>query len=212
MKLQDIKGTYDAIYSLGDLCLGSIQLQQNNLRTFAGVLDWMGSPDLGRVNLLLKNRFSGFMDPTHLKIIGYAGDKYVCVMDEVYYAVSNHDYEIGPNSLYQLGSYAEVKAKYDRRIRRFLEKAASCERMLFVRTEGSREEAAELQTILSGLVRHDFNVLVINHTAAPGLIEEEWSLDKVCAVQLPALNKWTDNHHLWKKMFEDIYLVPGNSV
>lgn len=62
MKLQDIKGSYNAIYSLGDLCLASIQLKQNNLRTFAGVLDWAGSPILPDVTRLLQNRFAGLMD------------------------------------------------------------------------------------------------------------------------------------------------------
>ncbi|EHL78862.1 DUF1796 family putative cysteine peptidase [Bacillus smithii] len=46
MSLEDIKGTYDSVFSLGDLCLTSIQLKKNNLRPFSGVLDWMASPSL----------------------------------------------------------------------------------------------------------------------------------------------------------------------
>jgi hypothetical protein len=39
MKLVDVKGTYNAIFSLGDLCLTAIQLEKNNLRPFSGMLE-----------------------------------------------------------------------------------------------------------------------------------------------------------------------------
>ncbi|AFM01435.1 Putative papain-like cysteine peptidase (DUF1796) [Desulfitobacterium dehalogenans ATCC 51507] len=204
MRLQDLKGTYDAVYSLGDLCLGSIQLEKNNLRPYSGVLDWMASPALSDVNRLLKNRFIGFMDLPNLRIIGYAGEKNICVSDDAYHMVSNHDFEIGKNSLSHLGSYAEVKEKFDRRIHRFLEKAATCQRMLFVRTEGDLGEAKELVKVLSALVRNDFRVLLVNHTNVQGLVEDDWPLDKVCAIQLPAENKFTANDHFWTKMLKDI--------
>jgi hypothetical protein len=206
MKLQDIKGTYDAIYSLGDLCLASIQLRQNNLRLFAGVLDWMASPQLSDVNRLLKYRFMDFMDLSHLRIIGYADDK-ICVADDVYHMVSNHDFIVGKNTLTHLGGYPEVKEKFERRIRRFLEKAETSRNMLFVRTEGDEEDAAELQDVLSGLVRHDFKVLIVNHTDVSGLVEDAWPLDKVCSVQLPAVNKWTGNDHLWKTLLNGVHIL-----
>lgn len=205
MRLQDLKGTYDAIYSLGDLCLASIQLEQNNLRPYSGVLDWMASPALSNVNRLLKNRFIGFMDLPNLRIIGYAGEKNICVSDDAYHIVSNHDFEIGKNSLSHLGSYEEVKEKFDRRIRRFLEKAAFCQRILFVRTEGELEEAKELEKVLSDLVKNDFRVLLVNHTDVEGLVEDDWSLEKVCAIRLPAENKFTANNHFWTEMLKDIY-------
>ncbi|MBO9596846.1 MAG: peptidase, partial [Cohnella sp.] len=183
MRLQDLKGDYDAIFSLGDLCLGSLQLQQNNLRPFSGVLDWMASPKLSNVNRLLKNRFIGFMDLPNLRIIGYADDN-ICVSDEAYHFVSNHDFKTGPNTLTHLGTYPEVRAKFDRRIKRFLEKCATCKRILFVRTEGDMEDAEVLQTVLSGLVKNDFRVLLVNHDNVGGLAEDDWPLEKVCAVRL----------------------------
>jgi hypothetical protein len=204
MRLQDIKGSYDAIYSLGDLCLASIQLKKNNLRTFSGVLDWMGSPQLSNVNRLLQNRFAGFMELHNLRVIGYAGDTHICASDDAYHIVSNHDFEVGMNSLYYLGSYPAVKEKYDRRIRRFLEKAATCERMLFVRTEGSLEDATVLQAVLSGLVQHDFRVLLVNHSNVAGIVELDWPLEKVCAVELPNVEKWEGNNHLWQIMLHGI--------
>jgi hypothetical protein len=206
LKLQDIKGTYDAIYSLGDLCLASIQLRQNNLRPFAGVLDWMASPQLYDVNRLLKYRFMEFMELPNLRIVGYAGDDKICVADDVYNVVSNHDFDVGKNTLTHLGGYPEVKEKFDRRIQRFLDKAASCRKMLFVRTEGDQEDAAELESVLSGLVKNDFRVLIVNHTDVGRLVEDPWPLDKVCAVQMPAENKWTGNDHLWKKLLDGVHI------
>jgi hypothetical protein len=206
MKLQELKGTYDAIFSLGDLCLASIQLRQNNLRPFAGVLDWMGSPMLSSVNRLLKYRFYDFMELPNMRIIGIANDTSIVVSDDAYHIVSNHDFMVGSNTLTHLGSYTDVKMKFDRRIQRFLEKADTCNRILFVRTEGDYEDAEALQKVLYGLVRHDFRVLIVNHTDVGGLVEDNWRLDKVCAVQLPSINKWTGNDHLWRRMFEGIHL------
>jgi hypothetical protein len=206
MKLQDLTGTYDAIFSLGDLCIASQQLEKNNLRLYSGVLDWMGSPALSNVNRLLKNRFIGFMDLPNLRIIGYGSENKICVADDAYNIVSNHDFEVGKNSLSHLGGYPEVKEKFDRRIRRFLEKVASCQRILFVRTEGDLEETEALTKVLSGLVRKDFRVLLVNHADVEGLVEDDWPLEKVCAVRLPAVNKFTNNDHLWKKLLEGIHI------
>ncbi|MEH6881969.1 DUF1796 family putative cysteine peptidase, partial [Priestia megaterium] len=71
MNLEGIKGQYDAIFSLGDLCLTSLQLKDNNLRTFSGILDWVSSPSLKHVNVLLQNRFADFLNLKNLRIIKY---------------------------------------------------------------------------------------------------------------------------------------------
>ncbi|MFB6467605.1 DUF1796 family putative cysteine peptidase [Cytobacillus sp. Hz8] len=206
MNLNELKGKYDAVFSLGDLCLASIQLKKHNLRPFSGVLDWMASPSLSDVNRLLTNRFVGFMDYDNLRIIGYAGPEMICVSDDGYQFVSNHDFGSDKNSLQYLGSYHEVRAKYDRRIKRFLKTMSSAKRILFVRTEGSFEEALELQTVLSKLVKRDFRVLLINHNSVEGIVEKNWPLEKVCAVEFPNKDKWEGNHHLWEQVLSGIQL------
>lgn len=206
MKLSNLKGEYDAIFSLGDLCLASIQLRRLGLRPFSGVIDWMGSPSLSDVNRLLRNRFAGFMQLQNLSIIGYANEQFICVIDNAYNIVSNHDFSTDKNSLTFLNTYPEVKEKFDRRIRRFLEKMETCKRVLFVRTEGTYEEAAELQEVLSSLVKRDFRVLLINHTDVQGIVEDNWSLKKVCAVQFPNKDKWYGNDNYWNSVLEGIRL------
>ena len=165
-----MKGNYDAIISLGNLCLPSLQLEKNDLRTYAGVLDWMGSPSLSDVNRLLKNRFIGFMELPYMRIGGYATEGRLWVKDEVYNIVSNHDFYADQNSLTHLATYPEVKEKFDRRIKRFFEQAASCKKILFIRTEGDLEEAKELQNILSKIIKHDFRVLQVRHSNVGGII------------------------------------------
>lgn len=206
MDLAQLKGKYDAIFSLGDLCLASIQLKKHNLRPYSGVLDWMASLQLSDVNRLLENRFVGFMEYENLRIIGYADDC-ICVSDDGYNMVSNHDFGRDKNTLQYLGSYDEVIQKYERRIQRFLTKMKTAKRILFVRTEGTLGDAADLQDTLSKLVKHDFSILLINHTPVTGIVEKSWPLEKVCSIEFPNTDKWEGNHDLWEEVLSGIRLT-----
>jgi hypothetical protein len=207
VKSSELKGNYDGIFSLGDLCLASIELEKNNLRPYSGVLDWMGSNQLSDVNKLLINRFAGFMELENLRVVGEANEEMLLVSDDAYGILSNHDFSKAQNTHTHLAAYPEVKQKFNRRIERFLLKADNSERILFIRTEGSIQDAYDLQTVLTGLVRNDFRVLLINHAPVKGIIELDWPLDKVCAVQLPDGDKWEGNHELWKSMLNGIYHI-----
>lgn len=205
MNLSQLKGEYDAIFSLGDLCLASIQLKKHNLRPYSGVLDWMASPELSMVNELLENRFIGFLEYDNLRVIGYADD-FICVSDDGYNFVSNHDFDGEKNTLTYLGGYAEVMEKYERRIQRFLSEMENAKRILFVRTEGTLEDAAVLQDVLSKIVKHDFSILLINHTYVQGIVEKSWPLEKVCSIEFPNKDKWEGNHDLWEEVLSGIRL------
>ena len=205
MDLSQLKGEYDAIFSLGDLCLGSIQLKKHNLRPYSGVLDWMASPELSKVNELLENRFAGFLEYDNLRVIGYA-DSFICVSDDGYNLVSNHDFDGERNTLEYLGAYPDVMEKYERRIQRFLTEMTNAKRILFVRTEGTLMDAAELQDVLSRIVKHDFSILLINHTHVQGIKETSWPLEKVCSIEFPNQDIWEGNHDLWKEVLSGIRL------
>jgi hypothetical protein len=205
MDLSQLKGEYDAIFSLGDLCLASIQLKKHNLRPYSGVLDWMASVELSKVSELLENRFLNFLEYDNLRVIGYA-DTFICVSDDGYNLVSNHDFDGEKNTLTYLGGYAEVMEKYERRIQRFLSEMNNAKRILFVRTEGTLEDAAVLQDVLSRLVKNDFSVLLINHTYVQGIVEKSWPLEKVCSIEFPNKDKWEGNHDLWKEVLSGIRL------
>lgn len=206
MRLKDINGEYDGIFSLGELCLSSIQLERCGLRPFAGPLDWMSTPALADVNRLFANRFEGFMNRDHLVYVQHASDKLLLVREQVYNAFSNHDFFVHRNHPDLLEDYPAVKAKYDRRIARLLDKAETGRRLLFVRCGGSLEEAAGLQQVLSGLVKHDFRVLLVNHTNANTLTETDWPLERVCSVELPGDPDviWGGNNAHWDRMLSGI--------
>lgn len=205
MNINEIKGKYDAVFSLGDLCLTSIQLKKHNLRPYSGVLDWVASPMLSKVNKLLENRFVGFMDYENLRVLGYA-DTFICVSDDGYHLVSNHDFGGDDNTLEHLWGYKEVMEKYNRRIDRFLKEVDSAKKILFVRTEGTFEDAIELQNVLSKIVKHDFRVLLINHTDVDGIVEKNWPLEKICSLEFPNKDKWEGNHELWESVLDGVRL------
>ena len=209
MSLQEIKGVYDAIFSLGDLCLASIQLRKLNLRPFAGPLDWMSSPSLSSVNQLLKNRFSGFMDRANLLPTGYSTgintpEPFLVVHDQKYGIVSSHDFKADKNTLTNLATYPEVRKKLDKRSKRMLSMCENGKKILFVRTEASFADTLELESVLSNLVKNEFHILIINHTDRDNLQEVSWPIHNVTVVELPEYEKWTNNDHYWEQIFEGI--------
>ena len=209
MRLETIKGKYDAIYSLGDLCLAALQLRQNNLRPFAGPLDWMSSPSLSSVSSLLRNRFNGYMELPNLIPSGYAtgvdsSEPHIVVTDMAYQIVSSHDFIADKNTFTNLSTYPEVRAKFDRRIHRFLDKLSNGKRILFIRTEGTFEEVLELESVLLKLVKNEFHILLVNHTNTKDLIEKDWPVENVCAIVLPNVEKWHGNDHYWEDIFKGI--------
>ncbi len=211
MKLEDIAGSYDAIYSLGRNCLPALQLQKNGLRTFSGVLDWMVSDSLSDVNRLLKKRFAGFMDFGDLEFVTYdvPFPANLYVKDKKYNIVSAHDFPVHINTTAHLASYEDVKATYLRRIERFFYKLEHSKHILFVRTLASYEETAELERILRKMIKHDFKILVVNPGNVPYLLDMAWPLEKACAGIAPAAHlDYGDSDYLWNFLLRNVKLMP----
>lgn len=206
MRVADLKGTYDAIFSLGDLCLAAMKLEKFELRNSAGPLDWMATYNLSDVNRLLRNRFAHFLAYNNLVVEDKVSEQLYLVRDTYYNFLSNHDFFTHNNFPPNLEAYPYVKAKYDRRVQRFMEKMMTSRKILFIRTEGTFEQAKELQEILSGLVVHDFRVLLINHTPVNDIVELDWPLEKICSIQLPNVDKWLGNDHLWGQILSGIHI------
>ncbi|MFS0562179.1 DUF1796 family putative cysteine peptidase [Terribacillus sp. 179-K 1B1 HS] len=202
-----IKGGYDAVFSLGDLCLGAIQMKKNNLRPFSGPIDWMGSPLLTSVIQLFEKRFADFMLLENLRIAGYASDDMLLVSDDKNLIMSNHDFDTANNSLSQLTTYPSVKERLDRRVDRLLEKLITAQRILFIRTNATLEDTAELQRVLRSIIENDFRILVVNHGPVSGIVEKHWPIDNVYSVELPDGEIWEGNNALWAQLFQDVYLI-----
>ncbi|KAB7671189.1 DUF1796 family putative cysteine peptidase [Bacillus sp. B1-b2] len=215
MSISEIKGSYDAIFSLGDLCLAGIQLRKLNLRPFAGPLDWMSSPSLVSVNKLLENRFEGFMLKENLLATGYSTgidsiEKYLVVHDQAYGIVSSHDFKADQNTLENLITYPEVKRKLDRRSERLLHYLETGKKILFVRTEASFADTLKLEEILTDLVKNEFHILIINHTDVDTMKEKNWPITHVSVVEFPKHDKWNNNDDLWKELFSEVEIVSEN--
>ncbi|PTN42211.1 hypothetical protein DAY12_28990, partial [Bacillus thuringiensis] len=201
MNLEDIQKSYGVIVSLGGLCQVTNQIKRHNLRTFSGPLDWFYYPSLSDVNRLLQNRFKKFMKLENMVIEGsesygliesefdnqikWAERITYCIKDTYYNCFSMHDFPI--NSEKDLKStYPSFKAKLDTRINRFFEKINSSESILFIRIWGNRDEAVELQNVLSKITNKDFNILIVNFKEGiSNIVEQNWGISRVCSIELP---------------------------
>jgi hypothetical protein len=198
LNLQHIKGSYDEIVSLGSACNTAMKLRQHNLRRFSGPLDWKVSGSLSDVSRLLKNRFKGFMELENMHLLdgsGYGIDngghlqpvKSHIVHDTYYNIISFHDFPVLPNQDWA-ATYPAFKSKLHYRIDRFLEKISNSPSILFVRWAGSYEQAMELNSVLSGIVKGQFKILILVPTEGFHSVKElNWNINQVCPVSVPNL-------------------------
>lgn len=208
MKPHEIKGEYDAIYSLGENCLPAMKMRQFHLRPFAGPLDWVGIRYVHNVAKLIRTYFTGFLAEENLVTTGYASDSDLLVYDIDNIISFNHDFKTDRNTIDNLMDLPFVKEKYYRRITRFIQSVQTDKRILFIRSVASIEEIIELQSALREVVKGDFTLLVVNHYPVSDLIEQECNIDNVCSIWLPNEDIWDGNNHLWQQIFDGISIRP----
>lgn len=202
MNLQDIKGSYDAIVSLGSICWPAIHLKRHNLRRFSSPLDWVLSASLSDVNRLLKNKFNGFMELENMHLMDADATVFFIkdngatlptkthlIRDAYYNIVSAHDFPILQNKDWTV-SYSSYKRKLNYRINRFLKKLTSSQSVLFVRWASNHDQydqVVELQSILSGITKGKFNILILHPVEGlQNISEMNLGIDGVCSVQVPS--------------------------
>lgn len=201
MKLIDIQGNYDAIFSLGERCLISDRLLHYQLRPYTGVIDWMLSPNLLQIVKLLRVKFEGFMKKEHLIWDGYdLSGKCLLLRDIEYNVTSVHDFLITKNTFTNWNTYEDFQLILNRRIQRFLNKLDVCQNILFVRIGGTYEEAKQLEIALSEMVQGEFCVLLINEIAEYKIVEYDWDLSYTCSIGMPLLL----DEQLWDQVLKDI--------
>ncbi|MFD1956046.1 DUF1796 family putative cysteine peptidase [Paenibacillus thailandensis] len=222
MRLEEIQQPYDYVISLGAACMPAFQLKMNNLRSFSGPFDWMGSPDAKDVARLLRNRFDKFMLKENMTIVETAfhntiddNDNFVIshtymLKDELNNIVSGHDFPVIPGKDWTDG-YPEFRVKIDRRINRFYDRLQNSRSCLFVRMSASYEDAVELRSALASVTGGQFNLLVIN--TMPNLSEmiispAGWELDNVCCVIIPETpGNWRGDYNVWRQLLGGITLL-----
>ncbi|UJF32182.1 DUF1796 family putative cysteine peptidase [Paenibacillus hexagrammi] len=218
MNLSELKEQpYDLVASLGQNCDPASYLRVHGLRKFSMPLDWVVSSSLSDVNRLLRNRFSGYMNLSHMRPIlgisqyvdeseapsGQQQLKSYFIKDTQYNIVSVHDFPIVPLKTWRK-TYPAYYDKLSMRMGRFLQGIDLAKSVLFVRYFGSYEQTLELESVLSTLTNREFCILLVN--PVPNLkdvVEVDWGLRRVCSVQIPS----TDNKDAWYKLLGGIRLV-----
>lgn len=117
-----INKKYDIIYSIGTDCACSMYMRRHYLRTTSGPFDWLTHASFKTRMELILNEFKDFINIEDLQPLSKdptmfndeSCDYYENKQNGFYYY---HDF---PKDIPLLSSYSEVKAKYDRRIKRFL--------------------------------------------------------------------------------------------
>jgi hypothetical protein len=207
MKLKDLRGTYDSVFSLGRRCLTAIHMEENKLRSYPGVFDWMLAPELASVNYMIKHRFQGFMELQNMQVVGKTDHNYI-VYDAMSHFYSYHDFSLLKNRYNQLHTYPEFKLKLNHRIERFNERLDEDSIFLFVRVQGSYRDVTELERVLSERVRGDFRILIVNEGKMDHIVEIDWGLEKTCVIEVA----YTDTHpfvndYQWSRMLEGIRIA-----
>jgi len=164
---------------LGENCIPALKLRQFNLRKFAGPFDWVGSPKLPNVTNLISTNFSNFLNEQNLLVPQYASEEDLLVIDSAHHIAFNHDFKTDVNTLQRLSSLPQVQKKYENRINRFLETLDTAQRLLFIRTEADWIDTVLLEKALSQLVRHDYSILIVNHTSVEEIVELDWKIKNV---------------------------------
>lgn len=101
---------FENFISLGERCLTAAALSKYGLRSTSGPFDWCFS-SLEGVLALLENDFENFMDESNLIV---DEENHRTFHDKKYKITYNHDIKVSLEN-----DYAEIKEKYQRRIRRF---------------------------------------------------------------------------------------------
>lgn len=209
MNLSNIKKEYNAVFSLGQNCWPAWALYQFGLSPFFGVIDFMLSPSLEKVNLLLQNRFDRFLHFENLSFISFWDDAAkLRLRDNLYEIDSCHDFKTDVNTPTSWPSYSEIKLNYEHRITRFLTTIEIEKSILFIRTGGTYEEARSLEQILSQLVKHKFSVLLLIPADVTTVTQEDWGLQNICVIKCPIMDVYQYNEGFWNDLFDGISIRP----
>jgi len=111
--------TYDLAFSMGFSCGGTMALRRAGLQFASYPLDWIGSPGIVQSARMIAAGFDGWFEKDDLRLVAVRGGSF---QNNVYQNVRTrfgfpHDF---PRFFRFEEKYDETKAKYDRRIARFL--------------------------------------------------------------------------------------------
>ncbi|HEV8051726.1 MAG TPA: DUF1796 family putative cysteine peptidase, partial [Parachlamydiaceae bacterium] len=136
---------YDEVVSLGARCQVAMQMEHHGIRHLAYPFDWIVTSAQG-LGSFITNHGSHFLDLDKVIYVEeYAGNPpYYFVKDTHYNFESYHDF-LPPHIP---GNFEVVKDKFQRRIKRFFALLGSDKKVLFLRTDITRQDAEYLDNII----------------------------------------------------------------
>lgn len=192
---------FDKVLSLGRACDTAFQIRRHFKQREAYPFDWLVTPYPALINLLERD-FSGFLLDENLQADG----KYV--VDKGSGIAMMHDFETP--ALYQQ-TLDVVRAKYQRRIKRWLSLVNGGASILFVRSQqyvdhnnlGEEQSRALLKLLQQKYKNAKVHLLVQNPPGAaiPEVVEKNfWLLQ----LKPPDPWEWSGDDAAWSEMFQRV--------
>jgi hypothetical protein len=195
---------YDETVSLGSSCQSAWHLEANGLRRWSYPLDWVITP-FDSLIAFITHRGVGFLDRDKIAVIEIleGAPSMLHVSDTTYHIHSIHDF-FAPD----MPNYEAVKAKYDRRIKRFFDLLESSKRILFVRVNISRQEAEYLDHFLHTLYpRLEYTLLAVSEDPSA---QENWGLERVRNFYMQQFpSDWVGNSGQWTEILSQFPIKAG---
>ncbi len=175
-----LKKKYDIVYSLGTDCACSMYMLRHHLRSKSGPFDWLTHASFKTRMELILNEFQDFINLEDLRFLpkdekmfnDEKCDYYENTRNSFYYY---HDF---PKDIPLSSSYTEVRAKYDRRIERFLNDITENDNVLLLWLAHNQKVDNQMAQDFCAQLRQKYNsnlnFLIIEHdeTKTNGEIEE----------------------------------------
>ena len=142
-----VKRKYDLIFGLGNACSATQTLRAADLQFLSFPFDWVilsGADDLDRRVATISDGFRGWFERKDLERIGvYEAGRKDIYRNNATGTIFNHEFFIGDDLDEK---FPAVRAKYDRRIARFLDLIRASRSMLVLRMDRPDQEKPTSET------------------------------------------------------------------
>ena len=197
---------YDEAVSLGYGCQVAHQLETFGLRKLAYPFDWFHTSYEGLISFIA-NKGKDFLTLKQINVVGiYPGDpRCLEVHDLLYGIISYHDFASNP----VLMNYAAVKAKYDRRVKRFFDLLNTNKRVLFVIQYCTRVQIEQLNAFLHSLYpRLTYTLVAVGNTEE---YLSDWGLPGIDNYYMEdILWDWRGNSIRWHEILTQYSVTPNH--
>lgn len=189
---------YTAI-SLGARCDTAFQIKRSGFGRSGYPLDWIKSAQFQAVTKLIEIRFKGFFA---LEDLDRRGD-YVANKRWGFHYI--HDFVKD-----DLSTFEQVKVKFDRRIKRFLEVLDGTDPIAFIRHDSANEkEILELDQVLQRFYPQlPYKIVLINRSLAFAKLSEMGRISSYLMPGPDPMFRWQGDDSSWDKVFSHLLLKP----